>query len=105
MLKKIKDLYCNYKNSRGRKIFFFTFYIIFFLAIFIYLGYERSNPNNNYNNDNVEDIFYNNDSLYNTKKLDNDFYKYKITIQNNYDLKLFTGDLNNSNGLSDYEYN
>lgn len=109
MINNLKEKYKQYRDSRGRRIFFFIFYAIFFLILFIAIGsnsgYISSTTNNTTEGEYKENNPIVDDStIFKTSNIDNQFYKYKITIQNNYDLQLLEGDFNNLTSIDNYKY-
>ena len=109
MINNLKEKYKQYRDSCGRRIFFFIFYAIFFLILFIAIGsnsgYISSTTNNTTEGEYKENNPIVDDStIFKTSNIDNQFYKYKITIQNNYDLQLLEGDFNNLTSIDNYKY-
>ena len=105
MNEKIEDIIKLVKSKKGKRWLFFGFYFIFFIFLFFYIdGQDLQNKNlnnENNNNDNNQNI---KTSYYETEKLENSDYKYKITIQKNNELEIIEGNKNNNENIKNYEY-
>ena len=98
MFNKLRDFYT---SKRGKSICFFAFYLVFFLVLAIILRNRNNVVSNEPKNENKNiEINENNHNSYNLEKIVNSNYEYFYTINDNEEIKKFSGTKNNVDYLN-----
>lgn len=107
MIEKIKKIIAFAKTKKGKPIFFFGFYFVFFICLFLFMNSVDYVPNDDKSNNNSEEeqnTGLTSEHYYETNNLENSDYLYKITIQKNNELEILEGSKSNQESILNYEY-
>lgn len=108
MNNKLKNIIEYAKTKKGKAVFFFGFYTIFFICLFIFIDKSSKTPQNNTDNQNNQQENVNNNvnsqGYYQTINLEKSNYTYKITIQKNLEIEILEGSKENKESINNYEY-